>query len=76
MLKFAYLFVFMDKCSASEFFSGKSAKIVAFGKNFKKVSRGVLRFKTQDGIPFIKCVAVKTASPHKYFGTLVEKVRL
>jgi hypothetical protein len=57
-------------------FRGKSAKIEAIGKNFKKVSRGVLRFKTRDDIRFIKCAAIKTASPHKYFGTLEKKVRL
>jgi len=57
-------------------FRDKSAEIGALGKNFKKVSRGVLWFKTRDDIRFIKCAAVKTASSHKYFGTLVEKSKV
>jgi len=55
------------------FFKGKSAQIEAIGNNFKKVLRRVLRFKTRDDIQFIKCVVVNTASPYKYFGTLMGK---
>jgi len=42
-------------------------------KYFKKLCKEVWNFKTRDDIQFIKCATVRTASPHKYFGTLVEK---
>ena len=54
-------------------FSGKSSRIEAMRKYFKKLCKEVWNFKTRDDIQFIKCATVRTASPHKYFGTLVEK---
>ena len=55
------------------FFSEISVTRRDVGKQFLKTSTGFLKCKTFVGIRLIKNAALRTASPHKYLGVLVEK---